>query len=102
MNFMHFRKFCTPNGGHDIFLIETANACKERILQQIIINAFKMCERGGLKHSQNEDGGQIVIAFTITELNYFLVSLFCDFLLCFSHLYLWYLVLCLVFGIATK
>ena len=42
------------------------------------INTFKKYEREGLKHSQNDDGGQMEVVFTIAEINYVVVSLFCD------------------------
>ena len=51
---------------------------------------------------KSDDSGQIVVVFTITEINYLLVSVFCDVVLLFfclyrpagyQYLYLWYQVL---------
>ena len=46
MNFMHFHNSCTRNCDHRILLIKTANAHKQRMLPQIIINT---CEGGGIE-----------------------------------------------------
>ena len=42
------------------------------------------------KHKKNDDGGQVVVAFTMTEINYLTVSLFCDLVWSLSDLYLWH------------
>ena len=78
MDFMHFQNSCTRNGDHLIFLIKTDKAHKQRILLQTIVSTFKKCEGETLKHSQNDDGGQMVVAPTITDLSYLVVNLFCD------------------------
>ena len=44
------------------------------------------------KGSGNQQQQQMLVAFTIKEKNYLMVSLFCQLLLPFSYLYLWYLV----------
>ena len=50
----------------------------------------KRMREEGLKHCQNDGGGQMVVAFTITEVNYLVVSLFCNLVQAISYLYLRY------------
>ena len=91
INFMYyFCNFPTRNGDHLILLIKTGNAHEERILPQTIINVFKKCLGGGIETQKNDDGGQVVVAFTMTEINYLALSLFCDLVWSLSDLYLWH------------
>ena len=50
--FMHIYYSCTHNGDNLNFSIKTANAYKDRILPQTIINTCKKYEGEGLKQSQ--------------------------------------------------
>ena len=67
----------------------TGNAHKESCHKLLFI----LVREEELKQSQNDDSGQMVVAFTITKINDLAVSLFCDVVLHLSYLYLWYYVL---------
>ena len=45
--FMHILIWCTRNGHHLNFSIQTGKAHKERMMPQAIVNTFKKCEGGG-------------------------------------------------------
>ena len=55
-NFKYLHNCCTRNGDYLILLIKIGNAVK------------------------NDDGSQMVVALTITEISYLMVSLLCDLL----------------------
>ena len=99
ISFMHFHNSCTRRGDHPGILINTSDAHKQRMLPQARINTFKKCKREGIRGNRNtvknDDGGQMVVVITITEINYIVVGLFCNLLLLLLFLYLKYLVLCL-------
>ena len=66
------------------------DAHKASTLSQTTINTQKSVREEKLKHSQNDGSGEMVVAFTIAEITYLIVSLFRDLVLPFSWLYLWY------------
>ena len=63
--FMHIHNSGTHNGDHLILLIMTGNAHK---LPPKFLRNLKGW--GGLKHNQANDGGYIMVVFTIKEINY--------------------------------
>ena len=75
---MHFHNFYTRCDDNLILSINTGNAHKEIILPQTIINTFKKCKGEASKHTKNDAGGEMVVAFIMTKLNYLVVSLFRD------------------------
>ena len=87
MNFMDFHNSCTRNCDHHILLNLTGNTHKESCHKFIIVNT---CERARIVHNQNLLQRRTMVAFTIKETNYLMVSLFCDVVLPLSYLYLWY------------
>ena len=86
MNFMHFHNSCTQNRDHHILLIMTGNAHKESCHKLLII----LMREQGLCMIKTNCNGEMVVAFTIKEINYLIVSLFCQLVLPLFHLYLWY------------
>ena len=87
MNFMHFYNSCTQNYDHHILLVMTGNAHKEschKILSLIPVR------KQGLYIIKTDCSDEMVVAFTIKEKNYSMVSLFCQLVLLLSNLYLWY------------
>ena len=89
INFMHFHNSYTQNCDHHILLIMTSNAHKESC------HKLSLCLSGRKDWNtiKTDGSGQMVVAFTIAEINYLVVSLFWDVELPLSYLYLWYLVL---------
>ena len=87
--FMHFHNSCARNDGHFTLLIKTGIAHKERTLSQAIRNSFKKCE-GSFETVKTDNGGQMIVVFTIKEINYSVASLFCDLVQPRLHVYLWY------------
>ena len=81
---MHFHNSSTRSCDHDILLIITGNAHKESGHK---LSLILMREQGLIKI---DCSGKMVVAFTIKEKNYLMVSLFCDVVLPFSYLYLWH------------
>ena len=73
---MHFQNSCTRNCDNHILLIMTGNAHKESCNIWLI-----------LKGEGIETQSKLMVAFTITRINYLVVSLFCDIVLPFSHVY---------------
>ena len=71
---MHIHNCCTLNV--DNLLIKNGTAHKQRTLPQTTINTLKKYEGEGMKPVKNDGGGQMVVVFTITEINYLTVSLF--------------------------
>ena len=88
MNFVHLHNSRPRNRDHHILLIVTGNTLKESCPNLSLIQMLAREE--GLKHNQTDCSGDMVVAFTITEINYLVVSLFFDVVLPFSYLYLWY------------
>ena len=86
MNFMHFNNSSTRNCDHHILLIMTGNAHKEPCHKLSLI----LVREQGLYIIKTDCSGKMVVAFTIKEINYLKVSLFCDIVLPLSCLYLWY------------
>ena len=75
MFFIYFHNFCAYNNDYLILFIKIGNAHKQRILSQAIIDAFETCEGGrNINTVKNYGGAQMVVVFTITEKNYFMVS----------------------------
>ena len=93
-----------------IIFIKTDDAHKIRILSHTIFNTFKKCNRGRDGNIvKNDGGGEMVVVFTITEINYLLVSLFFDLVPTILYLYMcicsikfFDCAICLVSGLATK
>ena len=87
MNFMCFHSSCTRNSDHHVLLIMTGNAHKEschKLLSLILVR------EQGLYIIKTDCSGEMVVAFTVKEKNYLMVSLFCQLVLPLSYLYLWY------------
>ena len=80
MNFMHFHNSYTRNCDHHILLIMTGNAHKESCHKLLFI--FVREQR--LYVIKTDCSGKMVVAFTIKEKSYLLVSLFFDVVLPFS------------------
>ena len=74
MNFMHFHNSCSRNCDHHTLLIMTGNAHKESCLKLSLI--FMM--EHWLYIIKTDCSGIMVVAFTITKIKYFVVSLFCN------------------------
>ena len=73
MNFMHFHKSSTRNCDHHILLIMTGNVHKETCHKLLLI----LVREQGLYIIKTDCSGEIVVAFTIKEKCYLMVSLFC-------------------------
>ena len=89
MNFMHFHNSCTQNCDYHILLIMIGNAHKESC------HKLSLClsRRKDWNTIKIDGSDQMVVTFTITEINYLVVSSFWDVVLPLSNLYFWYLVL---------
>ena len=74
---MHFQNSCTRNCDHHIFLIITGNAHKQSCHKLWLI----------LKREGIETQSKLMVAFTITRINYLVVSLFCSMVLPLSDVY---------------
>ena len=74
--FIYFQNTCTRNSNYLILFIKTGDAHKIRMLSHTIFNTFKKCNRGNGNIVKNDGGGEMVVIFTITEINYLVVSLF--------------------------
>ena len=84
MNFMHFHNSSTQNCDHRILLIITGNAHKESCHKL----SFILVREQGLYTIKTDCSSKMVVAFTIKEINYLMVSLFCQLVLPLSYLYL--------------
>ena len=69
MNFTHFYNSCTRNGDLFILLIKTGNTLKQRILPQLSLTLFKSVKGIDRNTIKTGAGGQMVVAFTITEIS---------------------------------
>ena len=90
---MYFHNTCTRNKDYLIFFIKTGDAHKIGMSSHSIFNTFKKCKREGEgvgSIDKNDGGGEMVVVFTITEINYLLVSPFFDLVRAILYLYLWY------------
>ena len=74
INFMHFHNSWTRNCDHHILFIMTGNAHKEFCPKLLLI----LVSEQGLYRIKTDCSGEMVVAFTIIEINYLMVSLFCD------------------------
>ena len=83
MNVMHFHNSSTQNCDHHILLIMTGNAHKESCHKLSLI----LVREQGLYIIKTDCSGKMVVAFIIKEINYLMVSLFCDVVLLLSYLY---------------
>ena len=86
MNFKYFHNFSTRNCDHHILLMMTGNAHKESCHKLLLI----LVREHGLYIIKTDCSGEIVVAFTIKEKIYLMISLFCQLVLLLSYLYLWY------------
>ena len=87
MNFIHFHNSCTQKCDHHILLIMPGNADKEschKLLSLILVR------EQGLFIIKTDCSCEMMVAVTIKEKNYLMVSLFCQLVLPLSYLYLWY------------
>ena len=84
MDFLHFHNFCTPNCHHHILSIIVGNAHKKSCHKLLII----LVRDKEVYIIKTDCSGRMVVAFTIKEKNYLMVSLFCQLMLPFSYLYL--------------
>ena len=99
MNFMHFHNSFTRNCNNHILLIMTGNAHKEFCRKLLLI----LVREQGLYIIKTDCSGKMVVAFTIKEISYLVVSLFYDVVLPLSYLYCGIgFTIGLVSGIATK
>ena len=80
MFFVHIHNSCTRGSDYLILLIKTGIAHKQRISPQTITNICKKCEGRRIETGLNYDGGKMVVVFTTTETDYFIVSPFFDLL----------------------
>ena len=77
--FMHIHNSCARDGSGLNLLIKTSNARKKRILLQTTINICKKIQgERDWKTIKNDGDRQIVGVLTISEINYLVVSLFCN------------------------
>ena len=81
MNFMHFHNSSTRNRDHHILLIMTGNAHKKSCHKLLLI----LVREHGLYIIKTDCSGEMVVAFTIKEKNYLMVSLFCQLALPLSY-----------------
>ena len=91
---MHIHNSCTRNGNNLNLLIKTSRVDKERMLPQTTVSICKKYEGEGLKYSENNNCGQMLGVFKLTEINYLVVSPFFDLVRPLSYLYLQRLVSC--------
>ena len=87
---IHFRNTYTQIRDYLILFIKTGDAHKIQMLSHTIVNIFKKCNWGDGNIVKSYGGSKMVFVFTITEINYLLVSLFFDLVLAISYLYLCY------------
>ena len=90
---MHSHNTCTRNSNYLILFVETGDAHKTRMLSYTIFNTFNNCNRRGGEDGnivKDDGGGEMVVVFTITKINYLVASLFFDLVRAISYLYLWY------------
>ena len=87
---MQLHNTCTRKSNCLVFFIKTGDAHKIRMLSPTIFNTFKECNRGKGDGNivKNDGGGEMVVVFNITEINYLVVSLFFDLVQAISYLYL--------------
>ena len=83
MTFMHFYNSCTRNWDHHVLLTMTGNAHNRSCHKLLLI----IVREQGLYLIKTDCSGEMVVAFIITEINYLMVSLFCDVVLPLSYLY---------------
>ena len=86
---------CTRNSNYLILFIKTSDAHKIRMLSHTIFNKLFLKSvtegRGGDGNIvKNNGGGEMVVVFTITEINYLVASLIFDLVRAILYLYLWY------------
>ena len=94
MNFAHFQNSCARNGDHLILLIKTGNTHKKEYCHTLSIINTQKCEGGRDRNIVvKDDGGQMAVAFTLTEINYLVVILFAIWYGPFPINTLWYIVL---------
>ena len=82
MNFMHFHNSSTQNCDHHILLIMTGNAHIESCHKLSLI----LVREQGLNIIKTDCSGEMVVAFTIIEKNYLMLSLFFRLVLLLSDL----------------
>ena len=86
MNFMHFHNSSTRNRDHHILLIMTGNAHKESCHKSLLL----LVREHGLYIIKADCSRKMVVAFTIKEEIYLMISLLCQLVLPLSYLYMWY------------
>ena len=74
-------------------VIKIGDAHKIRMLSHTIFNTFKKCYQGDGNIVKNDVGGEVVVVFSITEINYLVVSLFFDLVPAILYLYVKFFVL---------
>ena len=80
MIFVHFHNSCTRNCNHNILLIMTGNAHKESCHK-----LWLLLNGEGIETIKTDGSGEMVVAFTITQINYLVVSLSCNVVLPLSY-----------------
>ena len=90
MFFYGFHNTCIRNSDYLSPFVKTDGAHKIRMLSDTIFNTFKKGRRRNGNIVKNDGGGDMVIVFAITEINYLVVSLFFDLVRAILYLYLWY------------
>ena len=86
---MHVNNSCTCSGNR-LIPLRLAMLKNKESCHKLTSTLLKSVGDEGLKRSKNDGDGQMLVVFTITELNYIMVSIFCDLVRLFSYLYLWY------------
>ena len=81
---MHFHKSCTRNCDHHILLIMTGNVHKESCHKLLLI----LVREQGLYIIKTDGNGKMVVAFTITGINFLIVSLIAMWC-CGFPIYIW-------------
>ena len=88
--FVHTHNSCTRNGDNLILLIKTDNDHKKECRCKPSLKLLESVRGRDCNTVENDDGGQMLVAFTVTETNNLVVSLLCDLVRSVSYLYLRY------------
>ena len=91
---MYFHNTCTRNSDYLILFTKTGDVHKIGMLSPTIFNVRWVSHQrviwGGRDGNivKNDGGGKMVVVFTVTEINYLVVSLFFDLVRAILYLYL--------------
>ena len=76
MHFMYFRNSRTRNSDHHFFLLRLTMLMKKKCCHKLSLTFLKSVRGRDRKTDKNDDGCRMVVAFTMTEINYLVVSQF--------------------------